>query len=59
MRTNTVHLLAGIASLGLISAGCWMAWQPLGLIAPGALLLSGIIAVRRYKPIPPTHEGEI
>lgn len=38
----TRDLLALVALLGL-SAGCWMAWAPLGLIVPSALLLGGLV----------------
>ena len=30
------------ASLGLLGIGFWMAYQPLGLIVPGALLFAGL-----------------
>ena len=35
-----VMAVAGVCALGV---GCWMAWPPLGLIVPGALLLAGAI----------------
>lgn len=32
-----------VGSLAAIAAGCWLAWAPLGLIVPGAVVLSLLI----------------
>ena len=45
--------VAAIIGFGLLAAGCWYAWPPLGLIVPGMLLLSAAVAGHlRAKPEP-------
>lgn len=45
--------LLGVLSLGLLSAGSWMAYHPAGLIVPGALLLA-LVVVRARAEVPTT-----
>ncbi|MGW7195541.1 hypothetical protein [Streptomyces chryseus] len=36
----------GLAGLGLVSYGAWLAWPPAGYLAAGALLLADVVAGR-------------
>jgi hypothetical protein len=38
--------LAATGSLAAIAAGCWMAWPPLGLIIPGAIVFLCLASTR-------------
>lgn len=49
--------LLGVLSLGLLSAGSWMAYHPAGLIVPGFLLLV-LVVVRARGENPPAPKGE-
>lgn len=33
-----------LLALGLVAYGCWLAWAPLGFIAPGVVLLADRVA---------------
>jgi len=41
---GTLRTTVGIAGLGLMAGGFWMAWPPLALIVPGALLFTLAVA---------------
>lgn len=47
LMANAANLLATTA-LAAIAAGCWMAWQPLGLIVPGVIVF-GCLAYTRTR----------
>ena len=47
-----------IAALGGLSAGCWLAWAPLGLIVPSAVVLGALIYSQvRVVEIPKDKDG--
>lgn len=48
-RKFALHLRSAVgwAGIGCLSYGCWLAWQPLGFIAGGALT----IAVALLSPV--------
>ncbi|WP_164834076.1 hypothetical protein [Salinivibrio socompensis] len=52
MVSKLIDLL-GVTGFGLLSYGCWLAWQPLGFIVPGMLLL--IFAI---KSAPASDQNE-
>lgn len=40
MTRRVLAAVLEVAGLGLIAAGCWLAWEPLGLVAGGLALLN-------------------
>lgn len=42
MVSGIVRDLLAVVGLLLVASGCWMAWRPLGLIVPGALILAAV-----------------
>lgn len=40
MRRRALVAVLEVAGLGLIAYGCWLAWEPLGLMAGGLALLN-------------------
>lgn len=47
-RFSVIDLL-GIMGLSMLGYGFWMAWEPLGLIVPGALLVSAAVSGARRQ----------
>lgn len=56
------RFVIGLAAFGSIAAGFWMAWEPLGLIVPGAIIFGALVYSRvsgRDAPKPiPTHDEQ-
>lgn len=46
MSPNHAQAYAIALSFLVLSVGCFMAWPPLGLIVPAALVLGGIVWTR-------------
>lgn len=43
---HTVRAAPGLAGLGLLSYGAWLAWEPAGFMAAGVLVLADVVADR-------------
>jgi hypothetical protein len=42
-RSELVRDGAGVAGVGLVSYGAWLAWAPAGYLVAGLLLLAGAV----------------
>lgn len=40
---------AGLAGVGLLSYGAWLAWPPAGFMVAGALILAGVVLSARAR----------
>ena len=42
--------IVGLVGLALVSVGAWQAWEPMGLIVPGVLLLTASVVGHLRQP---------
>ena len=50
--SRTLIISIALASLTAIGVGCWMAYPPLGLIVPGALVWLDMATTRLKEEVP-------
>jgi hypothetical protein len=46
LTAGLLRALPGLAGLGLVAYGAWLAWPPAGFLAAGALILADVVTAR-------------
>lgn len=57
VTASLLRALPGLAGLGLVAYGAWLAWPPAGFLAAGVLILADVVTAR-YPGRAPKKGGE-